>query len=232
MMKRALSLLSVLSLSGCAVLTSSNRWTPVELVHPEGLEAEVSDHVGRFAGMNRILSGTGKVATVPLSPEGLHVSIRDRSTSLWALGLLLPFLPTFGIGPDEEDGRVELALAMAYAGDSDWRTTDVPTTVHGIDPRAVRILPGGAGEPLQPVAWSVYGHHGDPAHPLPAPGALLDVSASKPLVLYFEVTHDELEAAGEFELELELEGGGASAKRESVRLRFRPGKVWHYTLLG
>lgn len=228
-MKRALPLLAPLFFSSCALVSSSKRWAPVELERPAGVEVTVSDHAGRFAGMNVILSGAGKVATVPLSPEGLHLSIRDRSTSIWALGVLLPVLPTFGIGPDEEDNRVSLALRVAYEGESTWGA-ELPTATHSIDPRAVRILPGGIEAPLSPVAWSVHGQEGDLGTPLPAPGSTLNVSAHEPLVLFFEVTHAELESAGECVLELEV--GAEDQERQVIRLRLRPGRVWHFTLLG
>lgn len=227
-MQRALALLALL-LSSCAVITSSKRWTPVEFVRPAGLEVVDTDHSGRFAGMSVILSGAGKVASLPHSTEDLHICFKDRSTSLWALGLLLPVLPTFGVGPSEEGARVALSLRMSYDGELPW--PDEPSSAfHAIDPRSVHIVPGGTAPPVRVVAWDVHGHPEDPERPLPTPGSFLRVSAREPLVLFFDVTHAELEAAGECLLEFVVEGpDGAPVP---VRLRFRPGTVWHFTLLG
>lgn len=228
-MRLSLLPLSCALLAGCATLSSSERWTPVELVHPEGMGMEVADHTGRLAALRFVLGGAGKVATLPLRPEGLHVSIRDRGTSLWALGILIPFLPTFGLGPNEEDSRVELALRMAYEGEAEWNT-EPPASIHRVDPRAVRLIPADSQEPLLPVAWSVHGFHGDRGAPLPEPGTSLTISAREPLVLFFDVTHAELEAAGEclLDLTVELESG----QRVDLRLRLRAGRVWHFMLMG
>lgn len=225
---RTLLLLPLL-LSSCAVVTSSGRWAPVELERPDGMELSVSDRTGRFAGFSTVLSGAGKVATVPLAEDGLHLFVPDRSPNFWALGLLVPFLPTFGLGPDEEDTRVEVVLRLAYAGEAEWGA-ERPATVLDVDPRAVRLLAGGSEPALRPVAWSSSGHHGDVGVPLPEAGARLSVSAGDPLILFFDVTHEALEARGECVLEVEVEQGDGEPR--ALRLRLRPERVWHFLLLG
>ena len=99
-----------------------------------------------------------------------------------------------------------------------------------VDPRAVRLLAGGSEPALRPVAWSSSGHHGDVGGPLPEAGARLSVSAGDPLILFFDVTHEALEARGECVLEVEVEQGDGEPR--ALRLRLRPERVWHFLLLG